>query len=75
MNRIASCTPALGKTYDPSSYRVVFASSAPIGVPFLEELAKDLRYDVVGVVTNPDEASGRGMKIKENIIKKTAKNL
>lgn len=60
------------KQYDPSHYKVVFFSSAPIGVPFLEQLTKDTRFDVVGVVCAPDKASGRGLDIKPNIIKETA---
>lgn len=63
------------KIYDPSSYKIVFFSSAPIGVPFLEELAKDDRFDVVGVVTMPDAPAGRGMKMQENVIKIKAHEL
>lgn len=44
------------KIYDPEHYRVVFFSSAPIGVPFLEELKNDKRFEIVGVVTQPDKA-------------------
>jgi methionyl-tRNA formyltransferase len=47
------------KHYDPEHYRVVFFSSAPIGVPFLEHLADDKRFEVVGVVTQCDKPSGR----------------
>jgi methionyl-tRNA formyltransferase len=46
----------------------VFASGSPIWVPFLEALAADRRYDVVGVLTMPDMPSGRGMKMQENVI-------
>lgn len=63
------------KIYDPDHYRVVFFSSAPIGVPFLEHLANDKRFEVVGVVTQCDKPSGRWMEMGENIIKKTANNL
>ena len=63
------------KTYDPDHYRVVFFSSAPIGVPFLEHLADDKRFEVVGVVTQCDKPSGRWMEMNENIIKETAKKL
>ncbi|MBU0626149.1 methionyl-tRNA formyltransferase [Patescibacteria group bacterium] len=55
--------------YDPDHYKVVFFSSAPIGVPFLQALSEDKRFNVVGIVTMPDAPSGRGMKMKENIIK------
>lgn len=63
------------KHYDPSFYKVVFFSSAPIGVPFLEQLANDKRYEIVGVVTAPDKPSGRGLEVKPNIIKETAQKL
>gem|GEM_PF-5519408 len=33
--------------HDPSHYRVVFCSSAPIGVPFLQQLNEDSRFEVV----------------------------
>ena len=68
MDRISRCTPGLVKSYDPVKYRVVFASGSPIGVSFLESLVSDPRYEVVGVLTMPDMPSGRGMKMKENVI-------
>lgn len=74
-HRVISCTPSSVKKYDPSHYRVVFFSGSPIGVPFLEQLAKDSRFEVVWVVTMPDKAIGRGQQIKKNIIKETAENL
>lgn len=58
------------KIYDPEKYRVVFFSSAPIGVPFLKKLHEDKRFDVTGVVTMPDAPAGRGMKMQENVIRK-----
>ncbi len=61
------------KHYDPDHYRVVFFSSAPIGVPFLEHLADDKRFEVVGVVTQCDKPVGRGMEVCENIIKQCTK--
>lgn len=73
--RVLACKPAMEKTYDPSHYRVVFFSGSPIGVPFLEYLATDPRYEIVGVVTMPDKPLGRGQQIQENSIKKTAKKL
>jgi len=60
------------KIYDPDHYRIVFFSSAPIGVPFLEELAKDKRFEIVGVVTQADKPVGRGLQMQENIIKTAA---
>ena len=69
MDRISRCGPGQWGNYDPAVYRVVFCSSAPIGVPFLEELMRDDRYDVVGILTMPDMPSGRGLQMQENIIK------
>lgn len=63
------------KIYDPASYKIVFFSSAAIWAPFLEELTKDDRFTVTGVVTMPDAPAGRGMKMQENIIKVKAKEL
>ncbi len=63
------------KTYDPVSYRVVFASSAPIWVSFLQAIAADPRFDIVGVVTQPDQPVGRGLKMTPNIIKTEAEKL
>lgn len=63
------------KTYDPDHYRVVFFSSAPIGVPFLDGLIHDKRFDVVGIVTQCDKPKGRGMDVCENIIKQYGKTI
>lgn len=68
MDRISRCTPWTTQTYDPVVYRTVFASGSPLGIPFLEALVDDPRYDVVGVLTMPDMPSGRGMKMQPNII-------
>lgn len=75
LERVSHCHPSVTTTYDPVSYRTVFFSSAPIGVPFLEELVKDRRFDLVGVVTMPDAPSGRGMKMQENVIKQCSQEL
>ena len=75
MERIDNCTPDNKIKYDPSSYKIVYFSSAPIGIPFLEELIKDKRFDVVAVVTMPDAPSWRWQKLKENIIAQKAKEL
>lgn len=63
------------KNYDPDHYRVIFFSSAPIGVPFFEALVHDKRFEVVGVVTQCDKPAGRWMELCENIIKQTAKRI
>jgi putative membrane protein insertion efficiency factor len=74
-DRILHCKPTMEIIYDPEHYRIVFCSSAPIGVPFLEELSHDNRFDIVGVVTQADKPVGRGLQMQENIIKTIAKEL
>ena len=74
-DRVLHCSASMHKTYDPDHYRVVFFSSAPIGVPFLERLAEDKRFEVVWVVTQCDKPSGRWMEMGENIIKSVAKKI
>ena len=72
VERVTRCTWASNVSYDPDHYRVVFFSCAPIGEPFLEELVRDDRYDVVWVVTFPDAKSWRGMKLRANSVKSKA---
>ena len=74
-DRVLHCTASTHKHYDPDHYRVVFFSSAPIGVPFLKHLAHDKRFEVVWVVTQCDKPSWRGLEICENIIKEEATKL
>lgn len=74
-DRVLHCTASMHKIYNPDHYRVVFFSSAPIGVPFLTYITNDKRFDVVWVVTQCDKPSGRWMEMCENIIKKEAKNI
>lgn len=71
VDRIMSCTPSSHTTYHPSSYRIVFASWAQIGVPFLTAIEHDPRFDLVWVMTMPDAPRGRWMSIKPNIIAST----
>ncbi len=42
-------------------YSVVFMGTPEIGIPSLEKLINDQRFDVVGVFTNPDRPTGRKM--------------
>jgi len=71
-DRVLHCKGRVEQLYDPEHYKIVFFSSAPIGVPFLTELAKDKRFEIVGVVTQADKPVGRGLKMQENIIKTAA---
>ena len=73
--RVVSCTPSKEKIYDPEYYKIVFFSWAPIWVPFLHELQKDKRFEIVWVVTMPDAPSGRWMEAKPNIIKTEAEKI
>lgn len=74
-DRVLSCKASMSINYDPAHYKIVFFSSAPIWVPFLQELSKDNRFEVVGVITQCDKPAGRGMKICENIIKAKSKEI
>jgi len=57
-----------------ASARVVFMGSDPIALPLLDALytAHAARVALVGVYTQPDRASGRGMKLHANEIKQWA---
>ena len=75
MDRISRCNGAMSVNYDPAVIRVGFMCSAPIGVPFLTEIADDPSFDLACVVTMPDAPVGRGLKMQENIIKSEAKKI
>jgi len=68
MERIDKCTPDNKINYDPSFYKVVYFSSSPIWVPFLNQLMEDDRFEVVWLVSMKDAPSGRWQKLKENIV-------
>lgn len=53
-------------------YRTIFFGTPQFAVPALESLIKDNRFDVVAVVTEPDQKSGRGKKIVFSPVKLTA---
>jgi methionyl-tRNA formyltransferase len=53
--------------------RVIFMGTPPFAVPSLEALAE--RYEVVGVVTQPDRPAKRGRKLTSSAVKKTASAL
>lgn len=53
--------------------RVVFMGSPDFALPTLQALAKN--YDVIGVVTQPDRASGRGRELKAPPVKTFALEL
>ncbi len=51
--------------------RIVYMGTPEFAVAPLDELIKN-RYNVVGVVTVADKASGRGLKVNESAVKKYA---
>ncbi|HSG42207.1 MAG TPA: methionyl-tRNA formyltransferase [Anaerolineales bacterium] len=53
--------------------RIVFMGSPDFALPSLQKLAD--KYDVVGVVTKPDRASGRGRTLKPPPVKTLAQEL
>ena len=52
--------------------RVVFMGTPEFAVPSLRALADDGRYDIVGVVTQPDRPAGRGKKLTACPVKQFA---
>lgn len=53
--------------------RILFAGTPDIAVPCLEVLAE--HHTMVAVLTNPDRVSGRGRRISESPVKRTAVRL
>ena len=53
--------------------KLVFMGSPDFALPILEALAS--QYEVVGVVTQPDRASGRGRELKPPPVKRLAQEL
>lgn len=51
--------------------RIIYMGTPEFAVAPLEELIKN-KYKIVGVVTVPDKASGRGLKVNESAVKKYA---
>ncbi len=55
-----------------SKYRLVFMGTPDFAVPSLRALAEDGRYDIVGVVTQPDRPAGRGNRLTACPVKQYA---
>lgn len=53
-------------------YRLVFMGTPDFAVPSLKALADDGRYDIVGVVTQPDRPAGRGKRLTACPVKQFA---
>ena len=54
---------------------IVFAGTPEFAQPSLESLAADSRFEVLGVITQPDRPAGRGQKLALSAIKQTALKL
>src|SRR6188768_1423912 len=55
----------------PVSARIVFMGTPEFAVASLDKLV-EAGCNIVGVITAPDKAAGRGMKLQESAIKKYA---
>ena len=53
-------------------YRLVFMGTPEFAVPSLRALADDGRYDIVGVITQPDRPAGRGKELTACPVKQFA---
>lgn len=62
-------------TTDPTPIRTVFLGTGEIGLPSLEALIAHPLIQVVGVVTQPDRAAGRSLKLTPPPIKVRAHQL
>jgi methionyl-tRNA formyltransferase len=57
---------------DSPSSQIVFMGTPDFAVPTLRALLEAARFDVVGVVTQPDRRAGRGRKVRVSPVKATA---
>jgi methionyl-tRNA formyltransferase len=55
--------------------RVLFFGTSPFAVPTLRALIDSPRHDVLGVVTQPDRPSGRGLQMQRSPVKRAAMEL
>lgn len=55
--------------------KIIFAGTPEFAQPSLESLATDSRFEILGVITQPDRPSGRGQKLAPSAIKQTALKL
>lgn len=53
-------------------YTLIFFSTGEISIPLFEKLLADSRFKILGLVCQPDRASGRNLWIEEKAIKKIA---
>lgn len=55
--------------------KVVFFGTSKFAVPALEALAKDPRFTVVAVVTQPDSRAGRGLEVLPSTVRAVAETI
>jgi methionyl-tRNA formyltransferase len=55
--------------------KVVFFGTSRFAVPTLEAIAKDRRFEVAAVVTQPDSRAGRGLEVLPSTVRGTAEAL
>ncbi|MGD9316166.1 MAG: methionyl-tRNA formyltransferase [Anaerolineae bacterium] len=55
--------------------RVLYTSTPEFGIPTLRLLAEDTRFELAGVVTQPDKPAGRGLKLTPPPVKVAALEL
>lgn len=55
--------------------RVLYTSTPEFGVPTLRRLARDQRFQIAGVITQPDKPAGRGLKLTPPPVKLAALDL
>lgn len=60
---------------DLPTYRLIFLGTPDFAVPSLRALAKDERFDIVGVITQPDKPVGREAKMTPPPVKIIAQEL
>ncbi len=59
----------------PSKIKIIFAGTPEFAVPSLEALTRDHRFEVLGVITQPDRPAGRGQKLLKSAVAQTALSL
>jgi len=55
--------------------KVVVASSSPVAIPLISALNASSTYQLLGLLTNPDKATGRGMHVVANELAIWAKKI
>lgn len=52
--------------------RIIFFGSSDFAAPALEAIYEDKKYQIAAVITQPDQPKGRGLHLKESLIKTQA---